>query len=82
MAVLFLVLCLVWALLPFGVFILKVVKVDTLSEFLVFGVLYVLVFIVSVWLLAMNSFEKKLIKEPIGRVLKKLFRKGEKNNAS
>ena len=66
----------------FGVFILKVVKVDTLSEFLVFGVLYVLVFIVSVWLLAMNSFEKKLIKEPIGRVLKKLFRKGVKNNAS
>lgn len=66
----------------FGIFILKAVKIDALSEFLIFGVLYVLVFCASVWLFAMNSFEKKLIKEPIGRVFKKLFRKGVKNNAS
>ena len=66
----------------FGVFVLKVVKIDALSEFLVFGVLYVLVFVASVWLLAMNNFEKNLIKEPVSRICKKLFRKGVKNNAS
>lgn len=63
----------------FGVFILKVVKIDTLSEFLVFGVLYVLVFFTSVWFLGMNSFEKNLIKEPVSRICKKLFRKDVKN---
>lgn len=63
----------------FGVFILKVVKVESLSAFLLFGVLYVLVFATSVWSLGMNSFEKNLIKEPVSRIYKKLFRKGVKN---
>lgn len=63
----------------FGVFILKVIKVNTLPEFLVFGVLYVLVFAVSVWFLGMNDSEKNLIKVPISRISKKLFRKDVKN---
>ena len=62
----------------FGVFILKVIKVDTLSEFLLFGVLYVFVFSVSVWLLGMNDFEKNLIKTPAIRIFKRLFRKDVK----
>lgn len=63
----------------FGIFILKVVKVDTLSKFLVFGILYVFVFSASVWFLGMNGFEKNLIKEPINRIYKKFFRKGVKS---
>ena len=63
----------------FGVFILKVVKVDSLQEFLIFGVLYVLVFSASVWFLGMNNFEKNLIKEPVNRIYKRLFRKDVKN---
>ena len=62
----------------FGVFILKVVKVESLSEFLLFGVLYVLVFSASVWFLGMNNFEKNLIKKPVSRICKKLFRKDVK----
>lgn len=59
----------------FGIFILKVVKIDSLPEFLVFGVLYVLVFFASVWLLGMNNSEKNLIKEPLKRMSKKFFGK-------
>ena len=63
----------------FGVFILKVVKVETLSEFLIFGVLYVIVFSASAWFLGMNNFEKNLIKEPVNKIYKRLFRKDVKS---
>ena len=63
----------------FGIFILKVVKVESLSEFLLFGVLYVLVFSASVWCLGMNSFEKDLIREPVSQICKRLFRKDVKS---
>lgn len=62
----------------FGVFILKVVKVDSLQEFLVFGILYVLVFFFSVWFLGMNTSEKDLIRVPVNRIYKRLFRKDVK----
>ena len=63
----------------FGFFILKVIRIDTLPEFLIFGVLYVLVFFASVWFLGMNNSEKKLIKVPVGRIYKQLSRKDVKN---
>ena len=63
----------------FGIFILKVVKVDTLPEFLIFGVLYVLVFSASVWFISMNESEKSMIKDPATRIIKRLFRKDVKN---
>ncbi len=62
----------------FGIIILKVVKIDTLPKFLIFGALYVLGFFASVWFFGMNNFEKKLIKEPVSRIYKKLFRKDVK----
>ena len=63
----------------FGVFILKAIKVDSLPEFLVFGVLYVLIFSLSVWFLGMDNSEKDLIKKPAKRIFKKLLRKDVKN---
>lgn len=62
----------------FGIFILKFVKVDTLPEFLIFGVLYILVFAVSVWFLGMNDSERNLIKKPATQIFKKFFRKDVK----
>ena len=63
----------------FGIFVLKVVKTETLPEFLIFGILYVLVFFASVWFLGMNNSEKNLIKEPVSKIYKKLFRKDIKS---
>lgn len=63
----------------FGIFILKVVKIGSLWEFLIFGVLYVIVFSASAWFLGMNDFEKNLIKEPVSRICKRLFRKDVKS---
>lgn len=62
-----------------GVFILKVIEVDSLPKFLIFGLLYVIVFAASVWCLGMNNFEKDLIKIPAKRIFKKLLRKDVKN---
>ena len=62
----------------FGIFILKVIKVDSLPQFLFFGVLYVLVFSVSVWFLGMDKSEKDLIKKPASRISKRLFGKDVK----
>lgn len=63
----------------FGIFILKVITVDTISEFLIFGLLYVIVFFVSVWCLGMNNSEKDLITKPVRRISKSLFRKDVRN---
>ena len=63
----------------FGIFIFKFVKIDTLPKFLIFGALYVLVFFASVWFLGMNNSEKELVKEPVNRIRKRLFRKDVKN---
>ena len=62
----------------FGVFIYKVINIDSLPEFFVFGILYVLVFISSIWVFGMNDFEKDLIKKPSIRIFKRLFRKDVK----
>ena len=64
----------------FGIFIIKVIKIDALPEFLIFGVLYVLVFFVFVWFFGMNNYEKNLIKVPVSRIYKQLFGKDIKIN--
>jgi len=63
----------------FGVFVLRVVKVNSLSKFLIFGLLYVGIFAISIWFFGMNKFEKELIKEPANRIFNKLFRKDVKS---
>ena len=54
-----------------GVLIHKAVNLYNVSYLFVSGVIYVLVFCISMWFLGMNKYEKELISKPVIRVLKK-----------
>ena len=42
-----------------------------IKTFLLCGVLYVIAFLISIWLLGMNQFEKDLIRRPLIKIIKK-----------
>lgn len=42
-----------------------------IKTFLVCGVIYVIVFIISMWILGMNQFEKDLVRRPVIKIVKK-----------
>lgn len=54
-----------------GVLILKYVDLKRLSMMFIFGVLYIVLYIVSMWHLGLNDYEKDLIAKPIKRVFHK-----------
>ena len=41
--------------------------------------LYTIIYVISVWFISMNKYEKELITQPLNRVFKKLKRKGGEN---
>jgi len=55
-----------------GVFMALFIDLYHFIPFLICGVIYVIVFCVSMWFMAMNQYEKNLIGKPIIKVLKKL----------
>jgi O-antigen/teichoic acid export membrane protein len=54
-----------------GIFINKFFDLYKLSNFLVFGIAYVIVFSISMWCIGMNQYEKDLIGKPLKRLLKR-----------
>lgn len=48
----------------YGVLINKFVDLYILKNLIFYGVLYVAIFLVSLWLLGVNKYEKRLIKGP------------------
>lgn len=48
-----------------GILIVSFVDLYYPILFLIFGVVYVIVFMVSMWFLGMNQFEKELVTKPI-----------------
>lgn len=61
-------------LLPISVGILISLFVDLyrIMPFLICGILYVIVFCISIWFLGMNQYEKDLIRKPMIKVVRKL----------
>ncbi len=43
-----------------------------LGKFFICGIVYVIVFLVSIWFLGMNQYEKDLIRKPFAKVIKKI----------
>jgi hypothetical protein len=41
-------------------------------KFLTYGLIYVVVYILSIWFLGMNNYEKNLIRKPLIKIIKKL----------
>ena len=55
-----------------GYIIVNNVNIDSILTLFVWGISYIIIFLISIWLLGMNEFEKNLIKKPIYSILKKL----------
>lgn len=54
-----------------SVFLSKILVVDTIINFLIVGIFYVLVYLICLFTFGMNSYEKNLIKGPINKILKR-----------
>lgn len=54
-----------------GYFIMSRITFGGIIEFLLWIVLYTLVYIASMWLLGMNSYEKDLVRRPLARIIKR-----------
>src|SRR5699024_3374896 len=48
----------------YGIGVNQVVNLYDFKNLIIFGLIYVLVFVVSMWLLGMNDYEKNLVKNP------------------
>ena len=58
-----------------GIFIMLMVSLNSLWKLLVWIIIYVFFYVISVWLLCLNEFEKDLVRLPIKKVLGKISRK-------
>ncbi len=57
------------------IFIMLMVSLNSLWKLLVWIIIYVFFYAISVWLLCLNEFEKDLVRLPIKKVLGKISRK-------
>ncbi|MEK5256434.1 oligosaccharide flippase family protein [Paenibacillus sp. FSL F4-0125] len=55
-----------------GLIIFLFIDLYNISLFLLYGSVYVIIFIASVWFLGMNKYEKNLITYPVMKILKKM----------
>ena len=54
----------------FGGLIFRFYVIDTISKFILFVIVYTIIFMISIWNLGLNDFEKNLIIEPLNKLLK------------
>lgn len=57
-----------------GVFINNFINLNNIFNLLGFGVAYVVIFCISMWLFGMNQYEKDLLEKPIRRLFNRLVR--------
>ena len=55
----------------FGAIISVKIDLDNILSFLMFGIIYAIVFMISMWKIGMNQYEKDLFGKPLKRLLKK-----------
>jgi O-antigen/teichoic acid export membrane protein len=55
-----------------GILMLSYIDLYKIQTFILSGIVYVIVFSVSVWFLGMNQYEKDLVGKPMNRILKKM----------
>lgn len=49
----------------------SILKVDSIMHFLIVGIVYVSAYIILIYFMGMNTYEKNLVKGPINRILKR-----------
>lgn len=58
-----------------GVLINNLINLYNIYNFLGFGIVYVIIFSVSMWFLGMNQYEKDLLRKPVNRLIGRLLKK-------
>jgi len=53
-----------------GVLINSLFNLNNLFNFICFGIIYVIIFFTSMWIIGMNQYEKDLIRRPIRNVVR------------
>ncbi len=54
-----------------GIIINKFINLYSILNLISFIIIYVIIYAISMWLLAMNNYEKNLIKKPLSKIFKK-----------
>ena len=54
-----------------GFFIMSKITFNGIIEFLIWILIYASVYVISMWLFGMNSFEKDLVRKPLARIIKR-----------
>lgn len=57
-----------------GIIINSFINLYNLLNFLGFGVVFVIIFSISIWFIGMNEYEKELISKPIKRVVRRILK--------
>jgi O-antigen/teichoic acid export membrane protein len=58
----------------FGIVIMLFINTTIVFKFVLFAVLFTVVYFVSIWFIGMNSYEKRLVSEPIKKIIEKIKR--------
>lgn len=58
-----------------GILISNVINLYTLRNFLGFGIIYVVIFCISMWVFGMNQYEKDLLGKPANRLIGRFLKK-------
>lgn len=67
---------LIKALLPpifTGILIYMFVDLYNIKNFLIYGIAYIVIFLISMWFFGMNQYEKSLVKNPLYKAFKKVM---------
>jgi O-antigen/teichoic acid export membrane protein len=62
--------------LTLGVYIYLIADLYDIMWFFIWGIIYVIVFCVSIWTLGFNQYEKDLIRKPVMKMIGKLRKRG------
>ena len=61
-----------------GIIMKYFIAIDNIIKFIILGIIYVIIFILSLWFISMNDYERNLLLSPINRIKSKYcLRRGE-----
>lgn len=60
--------------LSFGILVNKVVDLYSIKYFISCGILYIVIYSISMWFIGMNNYEKDLVRKPLSRIWEKFQR--------
>ena len=57
-----------------GILMVRYLSLDSILQFIGLGIIYIIIFCVSMWFIGMNQYEKDLIGKPIKRIISRVIK--------